>query len=142
MGFDRQLVVRAPAVGIPCPVGRAQANLQGLSDDGKTNFYMSLNRRGSRWYWLNLAPSVTLPNDTTIKAIKLSMDVGYRGRVSENFIWMFSRKQMEQFAETGLIGDIRGGERTSFPAAYFSGFLKRWDAEFTDAYGAASTTGD
>ncbi len=138
MGFDRQLVVRAPAVGIPASGGYAKANLQGLSDDGQTSLYMVLNRRGSSWYWLQLPPSLTLPNDTTLEAIKLTTDVGNGGWVSETYMWMFTREQVEQLAVSGLLGELRGGERIAFPAAYFSGFLSRWDSEFEAAYGANS----
>jgi len=139
IGFNRRLVVRAPAVGIPVMTGYAQANLQGLSDDGKTSLYMVLTRRGSSWYWLKVPPSIALPNDTTIEAIRLTTDVGYGGSVSETYMWNFTREQAEQFAQTGLLGDIQGGKRVGFPAAYFSGFLQRWDAEFETTYAADST---
>jgi hypothetical protein len=140
MGFNRQLVVRAPAVGIPVLTGFAQANLQGLSDDGHTSLYMVLTRRGSSWYWLKVPPSITLPNDTTIEAVRMTTDVGYGGSVSESYMWNFTREQVEEFSQTGLLGDIQGGQRVGFTAAYFSGFLQRWDAEFEAAYGSTAVT--
>jgi hypothetical protein len=139
MDFKRQLVVRAPAVGIPVMSGFAKANLQGLSDNGQTSLYMVLTRRGSSWYWLKVPPSITLPNDTTIEAIRLTTDVG-GGSVAETYMWNFTREQVEQFAQTGLLGDIEGGQRVGFPAAYFSGFLQRWDTEFETAYGSTAVT--
>lgn len=130
IGFDRKLVVRSPLVSFPSgDVLPATAQLIGILDDGQTTFSVFLVRGGSSWRWIRVAPDVTLPGDTTIPAVRVSTDVGYRGSVTERFAWPLTRGQVEEFGRAGFLGDITAGPRVSFPAALFSGFLMRWDDE-------------
>lgn len=130
IGFDRRLVVSSPVVSFPSgDVFPAVARLVGSLDDGATTFAMLLERGGASWKWIRQRPDLTLPGDTTIRALQLSTDVGYGGSVTERFAWPLTRDQIEAFADQGFVGDVAGVARVSFPSALFAGFIARWDEE-------------
>lgn len=132
VGFDGVLTVGAPPVevrGLARDSHTQYVSLSGVKDGDDVTFGLAATRLGLDWVWIKSTPEITLRGNVRIPAIKIAAEVRSTGGVEEVFSWVFSRAQLDEFAATGLRGDVTGGGRVRVPASYFQGFLARWEKE-------------
>lgn len=140
VGFDGVLRMTGPSVALSNFASRfysVEGWFQAVHDDGVTVFSLVAMRHGEDWEWIKWSPTMVLPGDISIPALKTDTQVLPGGSVVEVFSYPLSRERMDQFAKEGLVADVAGRGRTSLPSGLFAGLLTRWEAELALAYDKA-----